>query len=84
MSGSTIIDLARSHANERCRYPTAIKGLIGAYCALIFFQVIYTTLCSLENKRRDKAGLHVDEKEEEREGFDDLTDWENKHFRYVV
>lgn len=76
--------LSESLADEKCRYPTAIKGLIGAYCALIVFQVIYTTLCRLENRRRDKAGLHVDEKEEEREGFDDLTDWENKHFRYVV
>jgi len=51
---------------------------------MIVFEVILTTLCFMENKRRDKAGLHVDEKEEEREGFDDLTDWENKHFRYVV
>jgi hypothetical protein len=29
-------------ASEAPRYPTAIKGLLGTYCAIIFFQGLYT------------------------------------------
>ncbi|KAK4946608.1 hypothetical protein LTR10_014460 [Elasticomyces elasticus] len=72
-------------ATEAPRYFTAIKGLLGTYCALIFFQAIYTPLCYFDNKARDKKGLHAERVEEELlEGFDDLTDKENKHFRYKV
>ncbi|EXJ91389.1 hypothetical protein A1O1_04501 [Capronia coronata CBS 617.96] len=72
-------------ATEVPRYFTAIKGLLGTYCALIFFQVIYTTWCVLENRRRDKRGLHARRQEEELlEGFDDLTDKQNVHFRYTI
>ncbi|KAK5452970.1 hypothetical protein LTS15_007119 [Exophiala xenobiotica] len=72
-------------ATEAPRYFTAIKGLLGTYCALIFFQVIYTTWCWFDNKARDKKGLHAQREEEELfEGYDDLTDKQNKHFRYKV
>ena len=72
-------------ATEAPRYFTAIKGLLGTYCALIVFQAIYTPWCYMDNKARDKKGLHAARVEEELlEGFDDLTDKENKHFRYKV
>ena len=72
-------------ANEAPRYFTAIKGLLGTYCALIFFQVIYTAWCWFDNKARDKKGLHAQREEEVLfEGYDDLTDKQNKHFRYKV
>ncbi|KAM0809056.1 hypothetical protein AB5N19_09399 [Seiridium cardinale] len=72
-------------ASESPRYPTAIKGLLGTYCAVIFFQGLYTLWCWIENKRRDKQGMHAEASEEELfEGFDDLTDKENKHFRYKL
>ena len=65
------------------RYPTAIKGLLGTYCVAIVIQGVYTFWCWVENKRRDKRGLHAEAKEQELlEGFEDLTDKENKHFRY--
>jgi hypothetical protein len=35
-----------------------------------------------ENRKRD--GLAVDEKERDRLGFMDLTDKENRYFRYVL
>jgi MFS family permease len=70
---------------EAPRYPTAIKGLLGTYCAVIFFQALYTLWCWIENKRRDKLSMHTEVSEEELfEGFDDLTDKENKHFRYTL
>lgn len=42
--------------------------------------VLYILLRA-ENRRRDK--LQLDEKEAERVAFDDMTDKENLHFRYV-
>lgn len=47
-------------------------------------QVLYTTLCWVDNKKRDARGLHADEEAEALEGFGDLTDKENLHFRYKL
>ncbi|KPI34296.1 putative transporter [Cyphellophora attinorum] len=69
---------------EAPRYPTAIKGLLGAYVALIVFAIAYIALVWLENKRRDRKGLHGEVVEELAEGFEDKTDVENKHFRYRI
>ncbi|KAI0009221.1 MFS general substrate transporter [Xylariaceae sp. FL0662B] len=69
--------------SEVPRYPSAIRGLLGTYCAAILFQGLYTLRCWIENKKRDRLGLHGGAIEEEMlEGFDDLTDKQNKHFRY--
>jgi hypothetical protein len=38
----------------------------------------------MENKKRDKRGLHTDEEAEALEGFEDLTDKENLHFQYSI
>lgn len=68
---------------ESPRYPTAIKGLLGAYVAMILFAFAYWGLCLASNKARDKKGERGEtEVAEELEGFDDLTDCENLHFRY--
>ncbi|KAJ9137934.1 MFS general substrate transporter [Pleurostoma richardsiae] len=71
-------------ADEVPRYPTAIKGLLGTYCAAILFQGLYTLWCWIENTRRDKAGLHLATEQELLEGFEDKTDKENVHFRYTI
>ncbi|KAH8658442.1 MFS transporter [Xylariales sp. PMI_506] len=72
-------------ATESPKYPTAIKGLLGAYCAVIFFQGLYTLWCWLENKRRDRLGMRAEALEDELlEGFEDVTDKENEHFRYTL
>jgi hypothetical protein len=70
--------------SEIPRYFTAIKALLGTYCALIALQVTYSTWCYLDNKARDRKGLHAATAEELLEGYEDLTDSQNKHFRYKV
>ncbi|KEF54402.1 uncharacterized protein A1O9_09568 [Exophiala aquamarina CBS 119918] len=70
---------------ESPRYFSAIRGLLGTYCALILLQVIYTAWVYSINKSRDRQGLHAERQEEELlEGFEDLTDKQNIHFRYKV
>lgn len=73
-------------ATEVPRYPTAIKGLAGAYGAAMGLQAIYTALCYFNNKTKMKNGMlgEADFKEAALEGFEDLTDKQNKHFRYRV
>lgn len=69
-------------STEAPRYPTAIKGLLGTYCAAIALQGLYTLWCWVDNQTRDKLGQHAEVEEELMEGFEDLTDKQNKHFRY--
>ncbi|CAK7271777.1 hypothetical protein SEPCBS119000_004777 [Sporothrix epigloea] len=73
-------------ASEKPRYQTAIKSLVGAYAAVIGLQAIYTTYCWMENRAKARAGLldGVSKSEVALEGFDDLTDKQNKHFRYRI
>ncbi|KKY24387.1 putative mfs allantoate [Phaeomoniella chlamydospora] len=70
--------------DEAPRYKSAIKGLIICYAAAIVVQVIYTGTCYMQNKKRDRAGYHAQAEQEAIEGFEDLTDLENKHFRYHI
>lgn len=69
---------------EAPRYFSAIKGLETCYAACIVLQIVYTAYSFIQNRQRDRMGFTTDRDEEDkaREGFDDLTDWENKHFRY--
>ncbi|TVY82281.1 putative transporter [Lachnellula suecica] len=69
---------------EAPRYPSAIKGLLVAYCVAAGLQVAYTGLCYFDNKKRDRQGLRHDSEQEALEGFEDLTDKENLHFRYKL
>ncbi|KAL4867609.1 hypothetical protein BDV12DRAFT_186539 [Aspergillus spectabilis] len=72
--------------SEAPRYPTAIKGLAGSYGAAMGLQILYTAYCYLENRSKQKMGL-LDEghsTEEALESFEDLTDKQNKHFRYRI
>lgn len=73
-------------SDESPRYPTAIKGLAGSYGAAIGLQIIYTTLCWFENQNKKKKGLisETHNTEEDLESFEDLTDKQNKHFRYSL
>ncbi|GAD97578.1 major Facilitator Superfamily protein [Paecilomyces variotii No. 5] len=69
-------------AREAPRYMSAIKGLETCYAAFVVLQIIYMSICFLQNKNRDRQGYHAQDEQEAREGFEDLTDWENQHFRY--
>lgn len=68
---------------ESPRYPTAIQGLLGSYAAMVVFTAAYWGLCWASNMSRDRKGEHGGNLVlEGMEGFDDLTDRENHHFRY--
>ncbi|OJJ50264.1 hypothetical protein ASPZODRAFT_149629 [Penicilliopsis zonata CBS 506.65] len=69
-------------ANEAPRYMSAIKALETCYAACVVLQIIYTGTCWMQNRHRDRMGYHAQAEDEAREGFSDLTDMENKHFRY--
>ncbi|CAI7598921.1 unnamed protein product [Penicillium glandicola] len=73
-------------ASEAPRYPTAIKGLAGSYAAAMGLQIIYTGYCYFENRSKQNKGIldDVNFNEEAMEGFEDLTDKQNKHFRYRI
>jgi hypothetical protein len=62
-------------------YPELWEGIIGSYALVIVLAIVLFVLLRRENQRRDR--LHLEEKEAERVAFDDLTDKENLHFRYV-
>ncbi|EXJ65068.1 hypothetical protein A1O7_01408 [Cladophialophora yegresii CBS 114405] len=69
---------------EAPRYFTAIRALLATYCALIGLQVLYSIWCYFDNKARDRKGYHAQRTEELLEGFEDLTDKQNLHFRYKI
>ncbi|KAJ5806404.1 MFS transporter [Penicillium pulvis] len=73
-------------ASEAPRYPTAIKGLAGSYAGAMGLQIIYTCYCLFENRNKERKGLlhRTTSTEEAMEGFEDLTDKQNQHFRYRI
>ena len=56
--------------------------LCSSYCIVIVLAVILYLVLRAENKRRES--LPVDEEERDRVAFQDLTDMENRYFRYVL
>ncbi|GAV52015.1 hypothetical protein ZYGR_0AF04870 [Zygosaccharomyces rouxii] len=74
------------YAKEAPKYVTGMKGLISSYAGIMFLSVVYYALMFRRNKSRDihYGGLNP---ESEREGiingFKDMTDFENKQFRYA-
>ncbi|KAJ5553191.1 MFS transporter [Penicillium frequentans] len=73
-------------SSEAPRYPTAIKGLAGSYAGAMGLQIIYTCYCFFENRNKGRKGLlnGTNPTEEAMEGFEDLTDKQNQHFRYRI
>lgn len=74
------------HSWEAPKYPTGMKGLIASYAGMMFLSIVYYGLMFYRNKSRDKRyGKLTPEMETEgiRNGFKDMTDFENEHFRYA-
>lgn len=73
------------YTREAPRYITGMKGLIASYGGMMFLSIVYYALMVYRNKSRDRAHGKVTP-EGEREGiingFKDLSDFENKYFRY--
>ncbi|KAH3662166.1 hypothetical protein OGAPHI_005414 [Ogataea philodendri] len=76
--------------SESPTYPTGIKAMLAACVIMLFCVSVYALLCFVENRRRDKTQLvkngELDLEEIIRIGKevdrDDLTDVQNKYFRY--
>ncbi len=55
--------------------------IIASYCLVIVLAITLMFILRGENMRKER--LQLDEKEAEKTAFEDLTDKENPHFRYV-
>lgn len=73
-------------------YTSGIKAMLAACCIMYGMIILYAIACFYENKKRDNAHLPEDEIPEnllteieigEMVDEQDLTDHENKHFRYT-
>ncbi|CAR26037.1 ZYRO0B00264p [Zygosaccharomyces rouxii] len=74
------------YAREAPKYATGMKGLISSYACMMFLSIVYYALMFYRNKSRDSHyGKLTAELEREGivNGFKDMTDFENKHFRYA-
>jgi len=63
-------------------YPELWSGLIICYCITILAAVVLYLVLRRENRKRE--GLPIDEDERDRCAFMDLTDKENRYFKYVL
>ena len=72
--------------SEAPRYMTAIRALIGVYAALVSFTACIGLIMWRSNKKRDAEVPPSDASEDagEESGFLDLTDHENRAFRYTL
>ncbi|KAK2036821.1 putative allantoate permease [Colletotrichum somersetense] len=64
-------------------YPLGIGAMLVSYIMSIFTMMFYMTYCWLENYRRDQLDNAAGERVHTDTDFQDLTDHENIHFRYV-
>jgi hypothetical protein len=74
-----IIRCVKIHDPTLVHHPRLIRQR--SYCIVIVLAIILIFILRRENQRRDR--LQLDEKEAEKTAFEDLTDKENPHFRYV-
>lgn len=74
-------------ARQSPKYYSAMIGLITSYCGLMALGVSYRLILMRRNSNRDKEqGELTEELEKEAvlNGFKDLTDFENRGFRYAL
>lgn len=74
------------YTKEAPKYVTGMKGLISSYACMMFLSIVYYAMMLYRNKSRDKCyGKLTPELEREGivNGFKDMTDFENKYFRYA-
>ncbi|EMG49942.1 hypothetical protein SBY92_001136 [Candida maltosa Xu316] len=73
------------YAYQAPKYKSGMIGLITSYCGIMFFAVCVGVLLAMRNKRRDKEQGQMDEQAAEQaliNGFNDMTDFKNRGFRY--
>ncbi|KAK2032984.1 MFS general substrate transporter [Colletotrichum zoysiae] len=64
-------------------YPLGIGAMLVSYIMSIFTMILYMTYCWRENCRRDQSDNAAGGRVHADTDFQDLTDYENIHFRYV-
>ncbi|RDW59225.1 MFS general substrate transporter-4 [Coleophoma crateriformis] len=72
--------------SEAPKYPTAFAAAIACFVILIVLPYVIQGYLMWDNHRRDKKAATEPEESEEtqaEQGFMDLTDWQQKSFRYV-
>jgi hypothetical protein len=63
---------------------SALTGLIVCYVGMVVVSAVLAVYMWWENKRRDRLYGAGEDEIAVQEGFRDLTDGENKHFRYAL
>ncbi|KAF2656466.1 MFS general substrate transporter [Lophiostoma macrostomum CBS 122681] len=71
-------------AREKPRYLSALTGLIVCYVGMVVVSAGLAAYMWWENRRRERVFGRGEGEVAVREGFRDLTDGENKHFRYAL
>lgn len=74
-------------SNEAPKYKSAIIGLITCYSGMMVIGILYRLLLMYRNKKRyEEQGPYTEEIAEQAVigGFNDLTDFENRGFRYAL
>lgn len=85
-TGGNICGSKIMYAQEAPRYDSGMKGLITCYSGMMFLCIVYYVMMFYRNKKRNAMYGELtqeDVKEGVINGFNDLTDYENKHFRYA-
>lgn len=74
-------------ANEAPKYTSAIIGLITCYSGMMVIGIVYRFLLMHRNKKRaEEQGAYNEDIARQAiiDGFNDLTDFENRGFRYAL
>ncbi|CDO95331.1 unnamed protein product [Kluyveromyces dobzhanskii CBS 2104] len=85
-TGGNICGSKIMYANQAPRYDSGMKGLITCYSGMMALCIVYYFLMFQRNKKRNaKYGLPTEKSEKEGiiNGIKDMTDFQNKSFRYV-
>lgn len=68
------------------KYTGAIVAMLLCYCLCILLAIFYGLVCKWENVQRDKLrdAIGIESVDEHEADFLDLTDKQNKSFRYLT
>jgi ACS family allantoate permease-like MFS transporter len=64
-------------------YPLGMGAMLTSYVLSIITMALYMLYCFMENRRRDNLNGTTGQRVHRDIDFQDLTDQENVHFRYV-
>lgn len=80
---SNIIGPQFFKASQSPLYPLGIGAMLTSYVLSIITISLYMLYCRIENRRRNSVDSTVDQRFHPDTDFNDMTDQENVHFRYV-